>query len=315
MSWLLAVALIGTLADDPAATQPTVILVVGAPGTPEYGADFDRWAGLWAAAASQGSAAVVRIGSDPPGTTTDRDRLQQAIADHASASESPLWIVLIGHGTFDGREAKFNLRGPDITAADVLGWLAAVQRPVVVVNCASASGPWVPTLSGPNRIIAAATRSGDEQNFARFGDFLARSIADPAAADLDKDGQVSLLEALVRAGTDVAEYYRSHSQLATEHALIDDNGDRQGTPAEWFRGTRVVTTAKSGAEPDGLRSHQVHLVPNDREQRLTPDQRHRRDELERSIEALRKQKATLADDAYYTQLEPILLELARLYGP
>ena len=118
----------------------------------------------------------------------------------------------------------------------------------------------------PNRIVVTATKSGNEMNFARFGQYLAEAIADPRA-DLDKDGQVSLLEAFLTASGRVEEYYRTHAQLATEHALLDDNGDRLGTPADWFRGVRATKRAKDGAQLDGLRAHQLHLIPSDREQR------------------------------------------------
>ena len=87
-------------------------------------------------------------------------------------------------------------------------------------------------------------------NFARLGQYLAEAIADPRA-DLDKDGQVSLLEAFVTGSSRVEEYYRTHSQLATEHALLDDNGDKLGTPASWFRGVRATQRAKDGATLDG----------------------------------------------------------------
>ena len=104
--------------------------------------------------------------------------------------------MLIGHGTFDGREAKFNLRGPDVTDVELADWLLPFKRPVVVINCASASGPFINRLSGANRVVVTATKSGNEINFARFGQYIAEAIADPRA-DLDKDGQVSLLEAFL----------------------------------------------------------------------------------------------------------------------
>ena len=201
----------------------------------------------------------------------------------------PLWIVLIGHGTYDGREAKFNLRGPDVTDLELSQWLAPIKRPVAVLDCTSASGPFLNRLSAPNRVIVTATRSGDELNFARFGQYLAETIADPNA-DLDKDGQVSLLEAFLTASNRVDEYYKTHAQLATEHALIDDNGDRLGTPADWFRGVRATQRAKDGAPLDGLRAHQLHLIRSDREQALPEADRRRRDELELALAALRDQK-------------------------
>ena len=36
----------------------------------------------------------------------------------AAGEDDVVFIVLIGHGTFDGKVAKFNLRGPDMTPAD-----------------------------------------------------------------------------------------------------------------------------------------------------------------------------------------------------
>jgi len=258
--------------------------------------------------------AAVGLDDDAGKSTTDRDRLRTSLAEQASATPSrePLWIVLIGHGTFDGKEAKFNLRGPDVSDVELAQWLAAIRRPLVVVNCTSASGPFLSRLSGPNRVVVTATRSGDEQNLAHFGGYLAESITDERA-DLDKDGQVSLLEAFLSASGRTAEWYRSKSRLATEHALIDDNGDRLGTQADWFRGVRAVRRAKDGASPDGLRAHQIHLLPSDGERALAPEVRARRDELERSIADLRDRKPRLVDDDYYTRLEALMTDLAKLY--
>ena len=199
-----------------------------------------------------------------------------------------------------------------MTDLELAEWLTPVKRPVVVINCASASGPFINRLSGPNRVVVTATKSGYEMNFARFGQYLAEAIADPHA-DLDKDGQVSLLEAYLTASSRVEEYYRTHSQLATEHALLDDNGDRLGTPASWFRGVRATQRAKDGAALDGIRAHQLHLIPSDREREIPVRIRQRRDQLELSIAALRDQKEKLKDDEYYARLEKLMVELARLY--
>ncbi len=230
----------------------------------------------------------------------------------ASTGREPLWIVLIGHGTFDGREAKFNLRGPDFTDVELDQWLTSSKRPVVVINCASASGPFINRLSGRDRIVVTATKSGYELNFARFGQYIAESI-DDERADLDKDGQVSLLEAFLTASSRVDEYYRTHSQLATEHALLDDNGDGLGTPSDWFRGIRATRRAKDGAALDGHRAHQIHLVKSDRERQMPADLGRRRDQIELSVAALRDQKDKLGEDVYYRKLEDLMVELARLY--
>ena len=219
---------------------------------------------------------------------------------------------MIGHGTFDGKTAKFNLRGPDVTAAELAEWLRPFERPLAIINCASASGPFLNELSGPNRIVVTATKSGHEHNFAHFGDYISSAIVDPAA-DLDKDEQTSLLEAFLAAAARVADFYKEDARLATEHALIDDNGDRLGTPADWFHGVRAVKTAKDGASPDGLRAGQLPLVPSRGEQVLSAEARKRRDELEQQLAELRRQKSTLSEEEYYSQLEPLLIEIARVY--
>jgi hypothetical protein len=310
MNTFLAVTL--SLTAFGAEDRPALLLVVGAPGTPEYGAMFRTWAEQWEKAAAKGSVATRRIGTDD-GEGDDRDRLRKYLAEAAKApGKEPLWVVLIGHGTFDGRTARFNLRGPDVTAAELAEWLAPLKRPVVVINCASASGPFLGALSGPGRVVVTATRSGHESNFARFGQYIAEAIADPAA-DLDKDGQVSLLEAYLSASSRVAEFYQSKARLATEHALLDDNGDKLGTPPDWFRGVRATRRAKDGAAVDGVRAHQLHLIPSERERAIPAEVRRRRDELELSLAELRDQKAKLPEDEYYDRLEKLMVEIARLY--
>src|SRR5687768_7231556 len=127
MTTLLSMCL--CLATAEPAERPCVVVVTGAPGEPEYEAEFRRWADLWEAAAAKGSAESVRIGIDDAGGT-DRDRLQTVLKERGGEGQEPLWLVLIGHGTFDRREAKFNLRGPDVSDAELAGWLAEVARPV-----------------------------------------------------------------------------------------------------------------------------------------------------------------------------------------
>jgi hypothetical protein len=310
MAHLLAIclSLLATTDDD----RPCVLVVVGAPGTPDYGVQFRNWADLWQAAAEKGSAESLRIGLGKEEGGTDRDGLKAALTERSSPSREPLWIVLIGHGTFDGREAKFNLRGPDVSDAELAAWVAPLKRPVAVINCASASGPFLNKISGENRVVITATKSGSEVNFARFGGEIASAIND-SRADLDKDGQVSLLEAYLTAGSKVSEFYKSKGRLATEHALLDDNGDHLGTPADWFRGVRATRRAKDGAPLDGLRAHQLHLVLSDREKSLPADVRRRRNELELAVAKLRDDKSKLPEDQYYARLETLMVELSRLY--
>ena len=314
MLWL-CLTLSLCLTTSPEEAQPLVIVVEGAAGTSEYGQEFHRSADLWGAAAAKGSARVVRIGNGDP-SMTDRDRLRAALAEKAQEQDKPpLWLVLIGHGTWDGREARFNLRGPDVSDSELAEWLRPITAPMAIINGASASGSFLPKLSAANRVIVTATRSGDEQNFARFGLYMAEAIADPAA-DIDKDGQTSLLEAFLKASAQAQEFYSSRSRLATEHALIDDNGDKLGTPADWFRGIRATRKAKDGAELDGLRANQRTLVLGDRDAKLSPESRQQRDQIELAIAALRARKTVMAEDEYYEKLEVLMRELGQIYvGP
>jgi hypothetical protein len=300
------------LAAAPSDDRQCVLLVVGAAGEPAYGAQFQRWADRWEQAANRADVRLVRIGDENSDGASDRDCLQAALARETRESTEPLWLVFIGHGTFDGRRAKFNMRGLDVTAEEVADWLTPCQRPLAVINCASSSGPFINGLSGQGRVIVTATKSGDEHNYARFGEYFSAAILDQSS-DLDKDRQTSLLEAFLAASGKVAEFYAEESRLASEHALLDDNGDGLGTPASWFRGVRAVRKAKDGTTVDGSRAHQFHLIRTERERSIPAAVRARRDELELAVIRLRDAKESLGQEEYYAQLEPLLLELARLY--
>jgi hypothetical protein len=311
--WIIAclLLLILRVGASPNWEPADLVLVAGAPGDEKYEDDFRGQIEQWAALATAGGHRLARVGCDAEVEVTDREQLRQVLADLPVDATTPLWLVLIGHGTFDGAEARFNLRGPDLTPSDLANWLEPFQRPLVVINSASASAPFLPALAGPDRVIVTATRSGFEQNATRFGQFLAAAWSE-ADSDLDHDGQVSLLEAAVVAWRRVAEFYRSAGRLRTEHALLEDNGDGLGTPLEWFRGVRAIREPREGAVADGLRAHQFVLVPSVAERELSPEVRLRRDALERSIHTLRQRKGSMAEEDYYAELERLLLDMARL---
>lgn len=303
-----------TSVPEPAA-GPSVVLILGAPGESEYETALQLQRDRWTTAVQRAGGSLTVIGGAPVTTEgTEFDCVQRVLAEQtqASAGASPLWVVLAGHGSFDGKEAKFNLRGPDFTADQLATWLNPALRPVAVIVATSGSAPFLAKLTRPGRVIVVATRSGYELNYARFGSFFAESVADPAA-DLDQDGQTSLLESFLQAAHRTAEYYRNEGRLLSEHALIDDTGDGLGTPAEWFRGVRATKRAKDGAALDGLRAHQWHLVRSGPERLLTSAQRERRDALEQEIERLRQKKGALETPEYERQLEALLLEVARMY--
>src|SRR5688572_9375426 len=143
----LALCLLATAAHaDPSAGDSSVLVVVGAGGTAEYDSRFQGWAAAWRRAAERGGARFRAIGLDGAGGPSDHQRLRTAVADEVRGT-GELWVVLLGHGTFDGRTAKFNLRGPDVSASELAAWLAPVTRPTVVINASSASAPFLATLA------------------------------------------------------------------------------------------------------------------------------------------------------------------------
>lgn len=292
--------------------RPAVIVVVGAVGTPQYEAQFAEWAGLWEKACAKGNAKYTAIGLDKTQDPNDRATLQEMLAHESRQGDEALWLVLIGHGTFDGRTAKFNLRGPDVSAEDLSEWLKPFSRPLAVINTASSSAPFLSTLSAPGRVIITATKSGFEQNYARFGQYLAGAIAE-SQADLDKDDQTSLLEAFLTASAAVEQFYAASGLLVTEHALLDDNGDGLGTRADWFRGVRPVQKAEGGVSPDGYRAGQFHLVCNEAEDRMPPQLRAQRDRLELEVIKLRDTRKSFSEDEYFSRLEKLLCDIAQIY--
>jgi hypothetical protein len=219
---------------------------------------------------------------------------------------------MFGHGTFDGKEAKFILSGPDLSAAELAKLIEPIQRPVILVNTSSASAPFINELSRENRIVITATKSGWEQNYTRFGKFFAKSLSG-LGADIDKDGQVSALEAFLSASREVEQFYKSERRLAPEHALLDDNGDGKGTPAGFFNGVRPAKKPEEAAAVDGFRAHQIQFIPNAAEARLSAAVRKRRNELELALEKARGRRAEMSEEEYLKIIEPTILELSRLY--
>lgn len=302
----------GWAEDEAPDLRGNVLIVLGAPGTDEYGKMFQQWGLNWTIAAETGRCQTEII----DGTAQDTqvlDNIEKRILALSEESEDiPLWIVLIGHGTFDGKVANFNIAGPDLSSNDLKKWLSPAKRPVAVICCFSASGAFLDDLSGPNRVVMTSTKSGQETNFSRFGEFLSKAIKD-GLADIDKDRQVSLLEAFLYASKQVDDYYESRGQLVTEHALLDDNGDQLGTRSDAFQGTRVsARTRQPESLLDGMRAHQWHLVPNEEDLSLPAEVVQQRNDLELQLENLRSRKPDLPEDDYYAQLEVILLKLARL---
>ncbi len=289
-----------------------MLLIVGAPGEESYQEEFARWAQSWKAVAPTQHLELTTIGLGSTGAVADRDTIHQQIDSAIQADTPSLWIVMIGHGTFDRGVTKFNLRGADITVQEMATWLKPWRNRLIVLCCSSASSSFLTELSGPERVIVTATRSGNEQNYARFGGYLAQAITD-TATDLDHDDEVSLLEAYLAAASQTDKFYQEASRLATEHALLDDNGDKLGTGASFFRGLRPAKSPEPGKSMDGAVAARIMLRASTTGPKFTGEQLVQREQIEESIHVLRGRKSTMNADDYYSQLEALLLQLAALY--
>ncbi len=295
---------------NPEPRQARLLVVEGAAGETAYGEAFAKQAALWEQTAGRAGMPCLRLGGGAPGQGTVKEELISQLQKRVQEAPATLWLVMVGHGTFDGREAKFNLPGPDVTPKDLAEALRGFAGELIFAHTGSASQPFAAALKGPRRVLVSATKNGDEVFFARFGTPFAEAIAGAAAADLDQDAQVSVLEAFLHASAKVRAFYDEEERIATEHALLDDNGDGVGTRAEVFEGLRP----KAGTpEPvDGRRARQVALLLSEADGRLSETQRQRRDELEAQVEELKAQRAAMGDAAYYDRLEKLMRELGGL---
>ncbi len=233
----------------------------------------------------------------------DVARTFQTLAGKTRAEDTVL-VFLVGHGSYDGQEYKMNLPGPDPTAADFKQWfdkMPAARQ--VIVNSTSSSGATTEVWSKPGRVVITATRNGQERNATVFMRFFAEALTDPAA-DQDKNGVVTALEAYRYAEQRVAKFYESAGRIPTEHPMLDDNGDGKGVKDP---SPQNGEGALAGIVP-------VLRFPSATARLDTPEARElraRKETLENDIATLKYNKASLEQREYTAQLEKLLLDLAR----
>lgn len=232
--------------------------------------------------------------------TAEEVRNSFAAIKAAANPESFVLVILIGHGSFDNQVGKFNLVGPDLSAKDYAQLVGALpNKRVVFVNCASSSGEFIKPLSAEGRVVITATRSGSEQNATIFAEHFIAGLTDDAA-DADKNARLSVLEAFNYASKLTADWYKQKNRLATEHALIDDNGD--GT------GHEEATGGDGGlARVINLDAKSVEEAAGDVERGRLIRERQR---LEEEIEKLKARKSEMKPEEYESELERLLVELA-----
>lgn len=280
----------------PAPAQQTHLLVItGVPGDDEHAQQFQKWAASFIDAAKKTDAvpdANITWLADKQST---RGGVEKAFAGLASRvkPDDGVFVLLIGHGSFNGTQAAFNLPGPDLTVdewAKLLGTLPA-QR-VAFVNTTSSSGAFLPAVAAPGRVIVTATKTGGERNETQFPEHFVAAFGD-AAADRDRNGHVSVAEAFDYARTKVVQAFQQKGLLLTEHAVMDDGGDGR-LAATLFLGTGRA----EGALAVDLSDPALKKLADEK------------DAIDRQIAALKLKKTTMDEAQYDAQLETLLTDLA-----
>ena len=271
----------------PAATY--VLTVAGLGGEPDYEQRFTNLATDTDKVLRTGQ--TDRIVETLKGADATKAKMEASLAKIAAAAKpaDAFILMMIGHGSFDGVDYKFNLPGPDISAkelATLLNKIPAGRQ--LVVDMTSCSGGAVEALKKDNRVIITATKTGTEKNATVFARYWVEALRDPAA-DVDKNETITALEAFQYAEKKTAGFYTEQKRIATEHPQVDDQQKASTFTLLRFGSAAAVVT-------DPLKRT---LITH-------------KEEIEGKIDALKYQKSLLAPDDYRKQLTALLLELSRL---
>ena len=301
--------------------QSHLVVIVGAAGGDVYQEVFHNWAvQLIDAAVDQLGLTpeqVTYLGENPEldpqkiSARSSRENVENTFTRLASETgpDDQIFVVLIGHGSGEGERSRFNIPGRDITALEYDAMLDLfVTQEIGFVNTASASGDFTTVLSGPNRVIVTATRDGRQSNQTVFPRFFVEAFAQDVA-DLDKDERVSLLEAYTYASREVKRFYEDDGRMLTETSQLEDNGDGEGSH-EPLPGEADGALARRMFLDNPMNTINTAEGPttDDPELRaLYVDQRGLREQ----IEGLKLLKASMNAELYATELEQLLVALAR----
>ncbi|HET7697406.1 MAG TPA: hypothetical protein VFK57_16950 [Vicinamibacterales bacterium] len=298
-----------TVSAPASAAERYALIVTGAHGEPTYADQYARWR------QSAVTALLERLGFDAAHILTlfeggdaahaaTSDNVRRTLADlrRQLTADDLLMVLLIGHGSFDGAEAKFNLVGPDLTSGEWGALLKPIQARTVIVNSTASSFPFLEHLSGARRIVITATDSAAQRFDTVFPEYFIRALTD-TAADLDKNGRVSIWEAFAAASLGVRRYYAQRGQLATERSLIDDDGDGVGREA-----------GEDGK--DGSAASRLYLDPDVPGAAPTDEELLRllqkRTTLQIEVDDLKMRRQLMTPEEYREEFEKLMIDLARV---
>jgi hypothetical protein len=285
------------------------VVVSGASGGAKYAEQMQQWR------RALRSALVDRYGFDAKhvrllvdetqaeGTRGTAESVRAVIEEvrKSSSKEDFVLLILLGHGTYDGDVAKFNLVGPDLTAQEWSTLLGGIPGRVAVVNTTESSFPFLEALKARGRVVVTATNSAAQKYATVFPEYFVKAMSE-ASTDLDKNGRTSLFEVFQATSLAVKQHYEQRGQLTTERAILDDNGDGQGV--------------EEGAEgADGAFARLWHLDPDPAivtdDPALAALFRQRRT-LEAEAEELKQKKDAMPAAEWQTAYEKLMIDLARV---
>ncbi|MFT3906419.1 MAG: hypothetical protein QM718_08965 [Steroidobacteraceae bacterium] len=303
----LAMAALGCVWFAAQARAATSVLIVqGLGGEAQYSEEFTQQGRALARdAATLTDSAHVDVLEGPAAT---RDALRAALRELKSSlgAEDRFVLYLVGHGSYDGQDYKFNLPGPDITARELATLLDALPAPrQLIVATGSASGALADVLARPQRLVMTGTRSGNEKNATRFGAALVKAL-DDAGTDRDRSETLSVQEVFDAASRDIKESFERDKKLATEHPRL------QGDAADQFTLKRGAASAAANASAAAQAAQGAAGAADTPGAVVAPALQVERTALNDRIEALRLKKEQLPEAEYRQQLEALLLQLAEL---
>ena len=312
MKWLLALLVLAaaTFPRAAAAEERYALIVSGVSGTEKFAASQKTWvSSLQSTLQERLSFAADRVTVLSEGGTgaaiANRDNVTRTLGTLKSklTPEDTLLVVLIGHGTYDGTAAKFNLVGPDMDSREWKALFDGLSARLVFVNTTSSSFQFVAALSGKNRIVIAATDSAAQKYATMFPQFFIEALDQSAKADNDKNGRLSVWEAFTYASQAVKQAFEKQGTLVTERSIIDDNGDGVGKEAAAAAGTDGVLAKTTFLDPLPASSSSNPALAGLEKRRVA---------LEAEIEQLRAKKGEMPAGQYEEEFERLAIELAKV---
>jgi hypothetical protein len=306
---LRVLTVLTVLASPCAAGDRYALIITGANGEDSYAPQYAQWR------QAATVALIERLAFEPTHVVELWDGADAAHVSTAAGvrkamdalrarmkSDDVLLLLLIGHGSFDGTDAKFNLVGPDLSSAEWAAIVKPMPGTLVIVDATAASFPFLEHLAGPRRVVMTATDSVAQRFDTVFPEYFVKALTDPEA-DIDKNGRVSMWEAFSAASVGVKRYFTLRGQLATERALLDDNGDGQGREA-------------GGEGTDGPAAARLYLDPDVPGAAPTDDVLitllQKRASMQADVDDLKQRRQLMTPAEYQAEFERMMIALARV---